>query len=695
MMTDKVTDGHRERGAVVYVRQSTMTQVLHNRESQRRQYDLEQYARTLGFLRVEVIDDDLGRSASGSVDRPGFQRLVAAVCAGALGAILCLEASRLARNGRDWHHLIELCALVGVLLIDPDGVYDPRLVNDRLLLGMKGTMSEFELTLFRQRSRAAIDAKAKRGALEFGLAVGLRWTEDGKIELDPDERIQHALRTVFAKFIEFGSIRQVLMWLREAQWTLPVVRPEKGAAVEWNAPVYRRVLAILRNPFYAGAYAFGQRVVRTTIKDGRAHRSYGHWRPQEEWTALLRDHHPGYISWEQFERNQQRIEENAHCHGTRARKAARGGTALLGGLLRCARCGRMLHVVYQRRGYARYECRYDNRSHGAPRCISFGNLFIDDAVGRALIDVVQPRAVQAALDAISSGAHHHAATRRAVDLQFEQARHDAALAARRYEAVDPTQRLVAAELERRWNSALTHMAEIEGRRAELDAEIPASTVLDPAVLLMVGADLQGVWNDPATDMALKQRVARVLLKEIIVNVDEAKNELVLVLHWSGGRHSELGVPRRRPGDHRNRTGLDAESVIRRMAGEWTDRDIAATLNKLGLRTGVGNTWTESRVSPVRERLALPSYDPTLAAAASELTLNQAADRLGVGPWIVRKLLQRGVLEGRQPVAEAPWQIATAALDTPAVRAALTVMKGRRRGPGSIEQDTKTPRFPGI
>jgi DNA invertase Pin-like site-specific DNA recombinase len=374
MKIDKITPNHLARTAIVYVRQSSITQVLHNRESQQRQYDLARHARDLGFARVEVIDEDLGRSAAGTTDRPGFQKLVAAVCAGVAGAILCIEASRLARNGRDWHHLIDLCALVATVIIDPDGVYDPRQVNDRLLLGMKGTMSEFELTLLQQRSRAAIDAKAKRGALEFGLAVGLRWTEDGRIEMDPDERVRHAIETVFAKFTELGSVRQILMWLREQQWKLPVVQPERGHAAEWTTPAYRRVLAFVRNPFYAGAYAFGMRAGRTTVIEGRAHRSDGHPRPMSEWPVLIRDHHPGYITWEQYERNQARLAENAHMHGTQSRKAARGGAALLAGVLRCARCGRMLHVMYARGDFARYQCRYENRAHGAPRCISFSNL---------------------------------------------------------------------------------------------------------------------------------------------------------------------------------------------------------------------------------------------------------------------------------------------------------------------------------
>jgi DNA invertase Pin-like site-specific DNA recombinase len=359
-MNPKITPDHLGRGAAVYVRQSTMGQVAGNTESRRRQYALVDAARAAGFASIAVIDDDLGRSGSGLTERPGFQKLVAAVCAGEIGAVFCLEASRLARNGRDWHHLIDLCALAGALVVDPDGVYDPRLVNDRLLLGLKGTMSEYELSLLRQRGLAARDSKAQRGELRFTLPPGYCWSEAGRIEMDPDERVGDVIRLLFAKFRELGSARQVFLWARAEGLQLPVVvRNLAACRLQWQAPAYHTVLQVLQNPIYAGAYAFGRTSQRTKAVDGRARTTSGHSKPMASWNVLRRDNHAGYISWAQFEENQKMVLENAHMQRRASRKSARGGRALLTGLVRCARCGRMMRVFYgMRSGHAhRYQCR--------------------------------------------------------------------------------------------------------------------------------------------------------------------------------------------------------------------------------------------------------------------------------------------------------------------------------------------------
>lgn len=338
-MSQKIMSDHLGRGAIVYVRQSTLSQVAEHKESQRRQYALADFARGLGFASVLTIDDDLGRSGSGAVDRPGFQKLVAAVCAGSVGAVFCLEASRLARNGRDWHHLVDLCALVGTLVIDHDGVYDPRLINDRLLLGLKGTMSEYELSLLRQRGLAARDSKASRGELRFALPPGYCWNELGKIEMDPDERVSGAISLVFAKFRQLGSARQVLLWAIQSQTSLPVMRNGvAGVRIDWKLPAYHTVIQILQHPMYAGAYVFGRKAQRTLVVDGHVRKTSGHSKAMKDWNVLLRNNHPGYITWDQFEEHQRMICENAHMKKRASRKSARGGRALLTGLVRCGRC---------------------------------------------------------------------------------------------------------------------------------------------------------------------------------------------------------------------------------------------------------------------------------------------------------------------------------------------------------------------
>ena len=302
---------------------------MQNHESQLRQYGLADRARELGFRDVTVIDEDLVRSGSGLVQRPGFQRLVAEVCTGEVGAVFCIEASRLARNGRDWHHLIELCGMVGSVVVDPDGIYDPAIINDRLLLGFKGTMSEFELNLLRQRSLEAIRQKAGRGELQFLLPVGLCWTGTGKIERDADRRVQQAIQLVFTKMTELGSVRQVLLWFRQEKISLPAFPRDPGEpTMVWKVPIYNTLLKMLTNPAYAGAYAFGKTQSRVRVVEGRARKTAGHRKPQPEWIVLIRDHHPGYISWEQYERNQALIASNAHevTHGTESRPRRPGVT---------------------------------------------------------------------------------------------------------------------------------------------------------------------------------------------------------------------------------------------------------------------------------------------------------------------------------------------------------------------------------
>jgi DNA invertase Pin-like site-specific DNA recombinase len=512
-MNAKLTAERLRRRALVYVRQSSAGQVTNNLESQRRQYALVDHARTLGFGEVVVIDDDLGRSGSGLMERPGFQRLVAEVCTGEVGAVFCIEASRLARNGRDWHHLIELCGMVGAVVIDPDGVYDPALVNDRLLLGLKGTMSEFELNLLRQRSFEAIRQKAGRGELRLFLPVGFVWTTSGRIELDPDRRVQQAIQLVFRKMAEVGSARQVLLWCRQEQIALPArLRDHGQPAPMWKLPVYHSILGILTNPMYAGAYAFGKTEVRTRIVDGRARKSEGHRKPRAAWTVLLRDHHPAYISWDQYERNQTILAMNTHMKSRTERKAGRGGRGLLAGLLRCRRCGRMFHVVYGGHGgvVPRYYCVGAHINHGERKCISFGGLKVDQAVAHALLQAVAGNAIEAALEAAEQLRRQREDQRQTLVLEVEQATYEARLAARRYEAVDPENRLVAAELEARWNDTLQKARALTEKLDAFDAARDTVRIPDRAILVSLAQDLPAIWHAPTTDMRLKQRITRTL-----------------------------------------------------------------------------------------------------------------------------------------------------------------------------------------
>ena len=694
-MQNKITTAHMRRQAVVYVRQSSVTQMVQNLESQRRQYALVDHAKGLGFGSVEVVDEDLGRSGSGLVERPGFQRLVAMVCAGKVGAVLCIEASRLARNGRDWHHLIELCGLVDTLVIDPDGIYNPQQINDRLLLGLKGTMSEFELNLLRQRSLEAARQKARRGELQFGLPAGYCWTHHDKIEMEPDRRIQQAILSVFSKFTELGSARQVLLWFRGEQISLPVIAyNEFGRTIVWRQPAYRTIHSILTNPIFAGAYAFGKTEARITVVNGKARRTDGHSKPRQQWMVLIRDHHPEYISWDQFERNQMVITENAHSKSCFSRKSGRGGRSLLIGLLRCGRCGRMLHVAYSGTlgNVPRYHCRGALINHGGDSCISFGGFKVDRTVALEVLKAISSSAMEAALKAVESRAQQTIQQKKNMLLELEQSQYEVRLAARRYEAVDPENRLVAAELESRWNAAISKVHALEKTLAQIEAEHAAIVIPEREALLRLSMDLPAVWDAPATDMRLKQRIVSMLIQEIVADVDQAAQEIALTIHWMGGRHSELRITKNITGRHTRCTNLDAIEVIRQMAGKYKDKVIAATLNRLGFRTGMGNTWEEHRVRTARSHFRLPAYDP-VATDDLTLTLDQAAKQLGISARATRRLVEEHFLPAAQIVPCAPWQIQRADLESPAVKQAVDDIRNkRRRKPRASSDDNSMTLF---
>ena len=684
-MTNKLTPAHLQRRATIYVRQSTPGQLLLNRESRIRQYRLADYAAELGFSQVETIDDDLGRSGSGLVERPGFQHLVSEVCAGNVGAVFCLEASRLARNGRDWHHLIDLCGLVGTLLIDLEGIYDPRVGNDRLLLGLRGSMSEFELNLLRQRSLGAIRQKAQRGDLRVRLPVGFCWNE--KIELDSDLRVQNAIQLVFRKFEELGSARQVLLWFWEEQITLPTIGYTANKRAQWTKPLKHAVLSILKNPCYAGAYAFGRTESRTNVLDGRAHKTQGHKKPRSEWMVLIRDHHPGYISWEQYERNQRLLSGNAHMKSRMAVQSGRGGASLLAGKLRCRRCGHMLRVFYVG-GHRklRYQCLNE-----MTQCISFGGRRPEQAVSAAILEVVQPHAIHAAIKAVEQIDSRRQDRLRALRMELEQARYEARLAARRYDAIDPENQLVASELEARWNASLSRVQQLEQdfQRAERDS--PAIPAIGVDELLRLAQDLPVIWDDPATDSSIKQRIVRILIQQVVVDIDEATDEILLFIHWMGGRHTEMRVAKHKRGQNGRRTAPETMDVVRRMATQYTDGEIALTLNRLRLKTGTGNTWNETRVRSVRSHLKLGRQTQN---DSSILNLKAVAKRLKVSETVVRRLIQLKVLPAMQVVVGAPWQINRSDADCPAVVQAAQRLQRREYSLQPCHQEA-VPRLPGF
>ena len=676
-----------KRKAVVYVRQSTQAQVQTNLESQRRQYELVDEARRHGFQNVEVIDDDLGRSASGMTPRPGFERLLAWVCAGEVGAVLCFDASRLARNGHDWHHLLELCGLVKARVIDLDGVYDPCRPNDRLLLGMKGSISEFELGVLRARMLDAARAKARRGELRISVPVGYVWHREIGLGLDPDLRLQEAIRLIFARFRELGSARQVLLSMRADQIHFP--RPSDGKRMvtfDWTPIRYRTVISVLKNPFYAGAYVYGKSEKRTEIVDGRARKSYGHRRPLEEWEVLLKDHHDGYIDWAEFERNQKQLAVNAYGKVGGA-KSGRGGRALLAGLLSCGRCGRHLMVSYSGRppGQPVYRCERANQMLGLPRCFTFGGLRVDAAVARELLRAMEPMAIEAAGEAERRYMEARSEQQRIVELELQQARYEASLAERRYAACDPDNRLIAAQLEKSWEAALRR---VETCQARLEAVRTPEPAVVPPDFTGLADDLDAAWNASGVTIRTRQRLLRALVTDIIADVDEATREVVLTIHWRGGQHSQLRVRKPKSGEHGCRTPEEALAVMRTMATRWSDQDIAASLNRMGMPTGQGKTWTAHRVSSVRRVNGIHAYR-SAEKNGEWLTMSEAATTLGVTHHRIRRLIKAGILPAEQVVPGAPYQIRADDLQQEQVAAAI----GRTGRPYRIVPANQLPMFP--
>ena len=662
------------RKAAVYVRQSSRAQVRDNLEGQRRQYDLVDLARQHGFIAVDVIDDDLGVSADGMVARPGFERLVAGLCAGDVGAVLCFDASRVARNGRDWHHIVELCGLVEARVIDHDGVYDPRHPNDRLLLGMKGTISEFELGVLRARMHDARASKAARGELRIPVPIGYVWDLQTGLGFDPDVRVQEAVRQIFARFRELGTGRQVLLTLAQEEFCFP--RPSDGRTMisfDWTPIRYRNVMSVLKNPFYAGVYAYGKTERRTEIVDGRVRKSYGSRKPMEEWEVLLKNHHEGYIDWEEFERNQALIATNAYCKsgGT---KSGRGGRALLSGLLSCGRCGRKLAVLYSGRppGRLTYRCNRRRGELGAELCFAFGGVSVDAAIAEEILRTVEPMAIEASLMAERKRVEHQRERERVVELDLQQARYDASLAERRYAACDPDNRLIAAQLEKAWEATLQRVQACEAR---LDAMRSAEPPTDVPDLAGLAGDLRAAWNAPGVSMRTRQRLVRALIADIIVDVDDEAREIELTIHWRGGQHSRLRVRKRESGQNTRATTEEALAVIRSMAGRWSDDHIAASLNRMGVRTGYDKGWTASRVAATRGKRGIRAYR-SAKKDADWRTMTEAAKELGVSNHVIRGLIKDGVLPARQVIPCAPWQIRAGDLQSEKVADALS----RRRAP---------------
>jgi DNA invertase Pin-like site-specific DNA recombinase len=662
MMSEKIRPHHLERKAILYVRQSSPHQVLHNRESSALQYAMRDRLTALGWSEIETVDDDLGRSAAGGIARAGFERMVADVCFGKVGAVAAREVSRFARNSRDWQQLIEMCRVVDTVLIDQETVYAPRQGNDRLLLGLKGSLNEYELDLLRQRSLSARYEKARRGELIVAAPVGFVKMRD-RLEKDPDRRVQEAITLVFDKVAELGSARQALLWFLEHGLDLPTRR--NNGDVAWRRPSYATIHRMIDNPIYGGAYAYGKTRVATGY-EGSGVRVKSRRKPRGEWLALRPGAHEGYVDWERAEAIRRMVSDNMPT--SRHHGAPKHGDALIAGLVRCRRCGRKLTVRYtgMKHDIPRYACHRGLLDNGEPRCIAFGGLRVDDAIEAAVLKVVGPGAVTAAIAADAEVGQQRDQVRDALGRDLEAARYAADRAFRQYDAADPANRLVAGELEMRWNKALARVTDVEAKIAGHDAVAPSRAEEAPLTFTTLASDLRAVWTAPTTDARLKKRIVRTLIREVIADIDAGAAEIVLVIHWMGGIHTEFRLPRRRKGQ-RNSTSPDIITAVRHLVLIANDDLIAGILNRNKLVTGHGNHWTRERVTTLRSHHKIPVYRPATDGVEPWLNLTKAAALIDVSAKTLRLAAERCEIDATHPLPDGPWIFSRAALAGPAAK----------------------------
>jgi len=576
---------------------------------------------------------------------------------------------------------VDLCALTETLLIDSDGIYDPRQLNDRLILGLKGTMSEFELGLLRQRAREAFEQKVRRGVALWEVAVGFIRTEEGRMEKTPDRQVQQAIDLVFQKFKQLGSARQATIWFREEHIPLPQTKPGTGGKeVIWTLPSSGRIRQMLKNPCYAGAFAYGKTAMRTRIEEGRARQSSRYRKSHSEWKVLLIGHHPGYISWEEYLENQRRLEANVASYEGEGSGAAKLGAALLSGLLRCGRCGRKMQVVYSGTSsrVPRYVCHGDRGDRESSRCLAAGSLRLDRAVVQSVLTAIQPAGIEAAAQLTECTQIEDDEKRKALELALERARYEEQRARRQFDAVEPENRLVASELESRWNGALAQVVEAEARLAVAGKAAEPLSEEHRQLLLALSEDLMRLWNHPEAPVPLKKRILRTVLTEIIIDHASDSDCHRLRLHWAGGVHTELHVERNKSGQHRYSAGRSVIELVSELAKICPDKTAAAILNRLGYTTGQGKTWNASRVAGLRGYHNIAPFQKQ----DEWMTQEEAARELQVSNTVVKRLIRERILPANQVVKFAPWIIEKKHLSLAAVQAQV---KAARRGGHRLPQ----------
>jgi DNA invertase Pin-like site-specific DNA recombinase len=657
----KVESQHLQRRAYVYVRQSTMAQVERNVESCERQYELVDRAVALGWHAAEVVvvDCDQGQSGKSTDGRDGFHGLVAEIGLGRAGIVLGIEVSRLARNNASWYQLLDLCALTDTLIADSDGIYHPGLHNDRLVLGLKGTMSEAELHVLKARLRGGSLHKAGKGELRLPLPAGLEYDETGRVRITPDEAVADAIKAVFSYFDQLASARQVMLQLLEEDRKLPR-KASADRQVRWVTATYKAIHDILTNPVFAGAYAYGRKRTERRVEGGVV-RERQRRAPREEWHVCIEGHHPGYITFERYLANQQRLRDNWRPPRGEGGGAAREGRALLQGLIRCGRCGRKMQVGYSGKTLVpNYSCVRGNQLYGTKRCQSVGGRRIERVVLDSVFQALAPAGIEATLRAIEHASSDHQARVRSAELELERAHIHAERARRQFDACEPENRLVARTLEREWEQRLAAVRAAERAVTEIATKRPDPlTEQEIAWCRRAGADLRKVFDAPTTSDRERKQLLRAILTDAVVTVDRESEQHAAQLRvmWEGGAVTEHTVPLPRTGSHTRCTDQDTIALVRQLAEQYPDKQIAAILARQGRLTGAGNQFTAHRVAGLRAHHKIPAAPVRPTTHDAEMvTIAKAASELGVSTATVHRWLREGFIAGEQITPGAPWQI---------------------------------------
>lgn len=641
--THKIQPFHRSRQAYIYVRQSSQAQVRNHTESQRCQLQLVDLAQSYGWPAPVILDEDLGISASGCHHRADFEALTTAVCQEQIGIILSFDVSRLARNSREWSRLLEFCTVTHTLLADFQGIYDLKLnADDRLVLGLKGTLSEVELESIKTRLLQARLSLARRGELINNVGIG--YVRSGKRHLckDPNARIQHAISLIFTKFFELRTVHKVYRWSRSSSLSFPHLNKAQGdTSVDWKLPSYDYFRRILGNPCYAGTYAYGKTESKVVLANGRKRIREGLRKEMADWEVLIHDHHEAYISWEQYQDILKTIESNRH---TENQSGPREGHALLAGLLRCGQCYSAMSVHYNGTGNsATYFC--GSKEHTP--CIRSNAETVDQALEAYLLEIISPMGMEAALRATQVLQERRQGHRAQIELELEAIRYDISHRQRQYDKVDSDNRLVASQLERSWNEALQQEQDCLAKLEEFDRDNQELTKEEEVNLRELGENLEGVWRSPQASWELKKQLLRAVIEEVLIKSGTSETSMRVIVHWKGGDHSELDVVRR----NRNQTDHECVVIIRKLRGVVEDKEIAGILNRNGKRTARGLEWTSARV----KRLGGQEGNVSLMAASEALEISEPK---------LRAMIKAGHVDAESACKWAPLMISREILQSP-------------------------------